>query len=451
MGRKIQTPSDGSVAEVVRLGWPIVVSMLSYTAMGVADVLFVGWVGKAEVAGTGLAVTAIFLVNSFFLGLLAAVKVVAAQATGAGDLPMARSAGWQGLFLAAPAALLVIVLGQLHEPIFALFGAEPAVSAFAGEYFAVRVFAAPFAFAFITLCNAFQGMGDTRTPMVVNLWVNGANIVLDPLFIFGAGPIPAMGVAGAGLATVIACAGGLVLTWVYWAREAGTPVRPDRALLASITRLGIPLGVRFTLDVSGWTVFVGLLARMGETQLAAHVIAVRIVSISFLPGYAISEAAAIMTGQFVGARDYARVRRAFRSALIVAIVVMAAFGVVFLALPDALLGLFQPDPDVLAVGRQLLLVAAAFQVVDAVAMVATGALNGVGDTRTTMIVSILASWLVMVPLAYLLGTVLELGPAGGWIAIAANFLVVGTALTWRFVRGTWRGVGEVVAQAPAPD
>lgn len=429
---------QGSVREVIRLAWPIVVSMLSYTAMGVADTLFVGWIGKTELGAVGLATTAFFLVNGFFLGALNGVKVVSAQATGAKDHRQAESSAWQGAILSIPFGLIVIALGLLHEEIFNLLGGTVGVRTLAGEYLVIRVYSAGFWYVSWAVCNAMQGMGDTRTPMVINIVANGLNVALDPIFIFGLGPIPALGVQGAAIATIIACASGMVLALVLFIRAKGFNPRFEPRVAKRVLALGLPIGVRFFLEIGGWTVFTALLARMGENELAANQIAINIIKISFMPGYAISDAACILAGNYFGAGDFKNVRRSFHNSLKVAVTFMAFFGLLFWIVPDLLIRCFQDDPAVLEIGRELLWVAAFFQIFDAVAMVAVGALNGVGDTRYTMYVSILASWFVLVPMAILLGVTFGLGALGAWLGLTGEIVFVAAVLMRRFYSNGWK-------------
>jgi MATE family multidrug resistance protein len=299
----------GSTSEVVRLAWPIVISMLSYTAMGVADTLFVGWVGKTEVAAVGLAIMAYFLVNGFFLGALNGVKVVSAQAVGGGDPRRADSAAWAGVLLAVPFGLFVIGLGFFKETLFDCMGGTEAVRSLAGEYFGIRVFSGFVWYVTWAFCNAMQGAGDTRTPMWINVTANLMNVVLDPIFIFGWGPVPAQGVGGAAFATVLACAAGMVMAIVLYVRKEGFHPRWDKAAASAVLRLGLPMGVRFFFEIGGWTVFTALLARMGEDELAANQVAINIMKVSFMPGYAVSDAACILTGNYFGAGDLEGVRK----------------------------------------------------------------------------------------------------------------------------------------------
>ena len=427
----------GSMSEVVHIAWPIVISMLSFTAMGVTDTLLVGWVGTTELAAVGLATTAFFLFNSFFMGTLHGVKVISAQATGAEKPELAVHAGWQGVLLAIPFGMLLIALSAMDDVIFGLMGGPADVRELATVYFGWRVLGSPAWFVVIAAGGYFQGIGDTRTPMKVNVVVNIANVVLDVVLIFGLGPVPAMGVAGAAIATAIACAMGAVVMFAIFVSRVGLHPRPHIGLMVRVLRLGVPIGVRYVLNVAGFTVFTAIIARMGEAALAAHQIAFKIISVSFLPGYGISEAATILTGQYVGAGRPESARASYVNAMKLSASLMGVMGMAFWLFPELLVGVFRDDPEVVRLGSQLLLLAAIFQIFDAVAMTGIGALNGTGDTRFTMLMSIGCSWFVLVPLAYYFGVVANLGAVGAWMGITIEVIVLAGISAWRFNTGAW--------------
>lgn len=428
---------SGSPREVAYVAWPIVVSMLSYTAMGVCDTLFVGWLGKTELAAVGIATTAFFLVNALFLGTLRGVKVVSAQLSGADRPAAAVAAGWAGAALAVPFGGIVVVLGLFDSAIFAILGGTPSVQALAGDYFSMRTVGAGFWYVAMGLSGYFQGTGDTKTPMKVALVANGANVVLDPLLVFGVGPIPALGVEGAALATVVNQGVGMIVAIGYFLRRIDFELQWQGEVVRDVLRLGAPMGVQQALSTAGFTAFTALIARMGEAELAAHQVVIKIISVSFLPGHGISQATSILTGQYVGADDLAAARRSFRSAMGIGVALMGAFGLLFFAVPEPLVRIFNTDAEVVSVGTDLLWVAAMFQVVDAVAMVASGALNGTGDTAFTMWVNISCSWLVLVPAAFLFGPVLGWGAVGAWVGLTCEILAVAVVLLVRFLGRGW--------------
>lgn len=436
--RTLRKDKEGSIREVAGVAWPIVISMLSYTAMGVADTIVVGWIGVTELAAVGLATTAVFLINSLFMGTLHGVKVLSSQATGAGEHDRAGRAGWQGVFVAVPFGLMVIVIGLFDAYVFELMGGPPEVQAAAREYFAVRVLGAPVWYIAIALSDYFQGTGDTKTPMKMNLVVNGLNIGLNFLLVFGWGPIEGMGVVGAAWATVLASGVGMLIITTIFVRRVGVRPELDLELVKDLVRVGLPIGVKYTLHIAGFTVFTAVVARMGEVQLAANQIAFKVISISFLPGHGIGEAATVLTGQYLGARKFDGLKRSFYSSLWLSVSVMSVFGVVFWLVPEWFVRIFSDDAEVIALTSELLILAAWFQVFDAVEMTAAGALNGVGDTRFTMWVSIAGAWLVLVPLSILLGLVLELGVWGAWMALTVQIAAMSVAVLWRFWQEPWR-------------
>lgn len=447
-----QLPDRIGVPEVLGLSWPIMVSMLSFTAMIVVDSIFVARLGTAPLAAVGMAMSVTFLVLSFAMGLLRGTRVVAAQRTGAGDQETVRRCLWQGLWLAWAFGLAVAALAPTGDLLFRLMGGSEQVGAYADQYFTVRIAGAPVTFTLLALNSWFEGRGDTRTPMVATVLANGLNIALDPLFIFGWGPIPAWGIGGAAASTVLAVGAGAAFAgWRAWRLLRGRCVsrRPDLGLLRAIVRVGLPMGVSRTLEVGAWVLFVSILARIGEAELAAHVIVVRIVSVSFLPGYAIGEASGVFVGQAIGAGRPELARQAWRSSVVIAMVIMTAMGILFVAVPQPFIAVFDAAPEVAEIAAGLMVVAAAFQLADAVAMVSVGSLTGAGDTRFVMALSIGAGWLVQLPVAWFFVFGLELGAVGAWLGLVFEISALAAIATWRVRGSTWleHGVAGVEEEA----
>ncbi len=442
--------ADPTLGDVAQLAGPITISMLSFTAMGLADTLFVSRLGTEPLASVGLAVSNTFLILAFGIGLMGGARVAVAQATGAHDPDRVLRLGWQALWLAGTVGVLMAGLAPLGAPLFSALGAEGDIAEMANAYFVIRVLGSPITFLTLALKSWFEGRGDTRTPMTANLIANGLNIALDPIFIFGWGGAPALGVGGAALATVLSM--GIAL--LYLALRglpllmAGADRRPERALLAEIWALGSPMGVRQLLGVGAFVVLVSVLARVGAIDLAAHVMVIRIVSVSFLPGHAISEAAGVLVGQSVGAGSPAGARAALRHAMVLGIGVMGLCGVLFVLLPGPLVAVFGVEPDVAELGRRLLMVAAGFQILDAIAMVAQGALNGAGDTRFVMVTSVLGAWLLGLPIAVGLAVPLGLGAVGAWLGLTVEIAGLAAISSWRVRGEAWLERAELRA-APA--
>jgi MATE family multidrug resistance protein len=412
--------------------------MLSYTFMGIADTFMVARIGTTEIAAVGLGMTATFTLTCFGLGLLNAVKVVASQAFGAGNPARSREAAYQGMFIAVVTGLVVLGLTPLSGPILALMGARNGVMVMGAEYFQLRLLGVLPMFLSIAAFGYFQGLGDTRTPMRITVVANLVNVGLDVVLIFGLGPFPEMGTTGAAVATAVAFGlqgGAAVLVLVRSGRTLDFQRRPFRLKGSrELLRLGLPMGMQWFLEVIGWAAFAGFVARQGEVHLAAHTIAIRVISVSFLVGHGIGEGASILTGQAVGARQEGVARRVARRATYLCLGVMGACGLAFVFFGTQIIGFFRPGPEVLDTAVSLLLIAAAFQLFDAVVVVKTGVLNGAGDTRFVMFVGVAIAWTILVPFGYLLCNGAGYGAPGAWWAILLELLVLAAVLAWRWER-----------------
>ncbi len=431
-------PGAMTSRRVMALAWPVMISMVSYALMSAADAIFVGRLGTSSLAAIGLAVTTNWLFLSLPMGLMRGVRVAAAQAVGAGRLRTADALGWQALWLAGIAGALVAMASALGPWAFRVMGASPEVAALAQAYFGIRALAAPLALVELGLTAWFEGRGDTVTPMRANVASHVLWIALDALLVPGFGPIPALGIAGAAWAGVIAMS--VAAAWllvVAAPRLRGAPWRPHRVLLAESARLGFPIGVQRLLDLVAWTALTGVLAGISDVQLAAHVVAIRVLMTSFLPGLAIAEATAVLVGQSVGARRPEDAHDAWRAGVRSAMAVMALGGFAFLAFPDALIAPFHVAADVAPITRHLLAIAAAFQLLDAVATVTYFSLDGAGDTRFTLKASIVLAWGVKLPLGVLLARSAGLGAVGAWLGLTAELVLLLGVLLWRWYSRRW--------------
>ncbi len=434
--------------DVLALAWPIIVSNLSTTALAVVNAIWVGQLGTAELGSIGLATTTMYLITAFPLGLLAAIRTQVATAVGAGDEAEARGFGWQGVWLALGLGALCMTLAPLTPALFPWLGASAEVVGPASSYAAVRLLTAPIALLVTALTSVGQGRGDTRTPMIASVLANVVNFVVDPVLVFGLGPLPALGVAGAALGTALGLLSALVVLLRASPAWLGPLVRPEGRLLRANWRLGAPQAVQYVLDVASFVVFGSLLAGAGDAQLAAHVVVVRIVMASFLPAHAIGEAVSVLVGQSLGGGRGARANAAARLGAIQVTSWMALTGVVLVTAPGLLVGVFGAEPEVVALVKPVLRLYAVIQVLDGLAVVGFGALAGAGDTGFAMRASIAAAWGVKLPIAAALVLWAGLGVLGAWSGLAAEVVVLVIAAAWRF-RGGLAARAVPVAAAPA--
>ena len=352
----------------------------------------------------------------------------------------------QGIGVAVVFGALGAAVAFLGPHLFPFLSGSQEVADQADVYFGIRVLGAPITFLMLGVKSWFEGRGDTKTPMKANLLANGLNIAMDPILIFGWGPIPAMGIAGAALTTVGSVA--VAAIWLFGGSGAvlrRTSPRQRASSWGSILALGAPLGVRSVLEVGAWVLFTSLVARAGEWELAAHVVVMRIIMVSFLPGHAISESVSVLVGQSLGAGRPEGAREAWKAGTLLAVSGMAVMAVLFVVFPEPFIAVFGADERVVEVARSLLVIAACFQIFDAVAMTSHGALSGAGDTRYVMFVGVAGGWLINLPLAWILVVWADLGAAGAWYALTTEIVIVALIYTRRVLGGRW--VESVVVEA----
>ena len=290
----------------------------------------------------------------------------------------------------------------------------------------------PVFLTYVALREVRYGLGDSRSPMVATLLGNATNVALDALFIVGL----EWGVAGAAWAT-LAGHGVEALVLTLGLRESGLG-RVRLGSARALARVGLPTGLQFFVEVGAFALLAALLAALGETEMAAHQVALQIVHFAFLPCYAVAEAASVLAGQAMGAGRPALVPDLGRRALWLT----GAWGglsmVVLLLLGGPIARAFTDDPTLIAAVRALLVVAAAFVVADGANVTFRSLLRGAGDVRYPAVVTVTASWVFTPPLTYLLGYRLELGALGGWLGLLLEIVAGAALLGWRLYRGRWR-------------
>ncbi len=440
-------PAAGGVREVGRLAYPIVLTQMSQTVMHVVDSIFVGRLGAAELGALGFASIWLWTVFSVFSGTATGVQTFVSQAWGAGDERSCGRWAWQGLYALVPAALVSVLLFLwLADPVWRALGAPSELRAHALGYAWTR----PPGFAalavWVVLASFFRGLGDTRTPLVATLIANATNAVLAYGLVLGRLGLPQWGIAGAGVATSTAeWVGAAVLLAAFAGREVtrryGTrPAAPSLAQIRRFLRTGAPIGGQWLLDMGAFALFTSLVARMGSSSMAATQAMISLLSLSFMQAIGIGLAATTLVGRYKGAGELASAERSYRSALKLAVVLAAGVAALFVLAPDALMRMYVDDAEVIALGRPLLALGAAFQLFDALQIVAGGALRGAGDTRWPFLAQTGLAWVVRLPLAWLFAVTLGGGVVGAWYAEFVFILSLAAALALRFRSGAWRDV-----------
>jgi MATE family multidrug resistance protein len=278
------------------------------------------------------------------------------------------------------------------------------------------------------------------------LAANVINGVLDYGLIFGNLGMPEMGVAGAGAASSTAeWTYAALLLFAFRRRRVAQPfqtaaVRPQREPIRRLSRVSLPIGGQWFLEMITFALFTNVVARMGDLQMAASQAFLALLHLSFMQVVGLSVAAGTLVGRYLGAQDVEAAERSYRTSQKLGLMVVVAVATLFLSIPEVLIGLFTQDAEVIRLGRPLLAVGAVFQLFDAVAIVASGSLRGAGDTRWPFMVQTTLAWTTFLPLAYIGGVVLEGGLSGAWLGGAVHVALLSGALAWRWRSGAWKSM-----------
>jgi multidrug resistance protein, MATE family len=439
--------AGGSVREVLELAYPVVLTTMSTTAMNLVDTAMVGRLGATEVGAVGFGGIVLWTFFSLFYGTTSGVQTFVSQAHGAGNPRACGPWLWHGLYAVVPPLIVTLLaMSAFLEAWVGWMGASDALSAHAIAYVSARLPGELGMAVMMVFASFFRGLGDTRTPLYAALFGNAVNALLAYALIFGEWGLPAWGVAGAGVAT--ACGHWSIAVVLAAAlarpalrrRHATGPVRPELAAIRRFLRTGAPVGGEWFMGMTSYAVFTALVARMGDAEMAASQMFVVLLSVSYMQAIGIATAAATLAGRFTGAGDHPAVERSFRSSLALGALLSSGLAVVYVTAGGPLLRLFTDDPAVIALGRPLLAMGAAYQIFDALGIIAEGALRGAGDTRWPFAVHTVLNWVFFVPLAYLLGVRLDYGLFGAWCGGLVFVVALAALLAWRFRSGAWRRI-----------
>ncbi len=438
----------GLVRSLTALALPVVLANISQTLMGLVDTLMVGRLGAASLAAVGVATLVFSAMASALKAMDVAVQTVAARRVGQerwGDTGAVLSAG---LILTLAAGLPLTVGGMLWpERAMVLAASDPAVRTLGVDYLLARVPGMiPFA-AFFVFKGWFDGLGRTRVGMTVGIGMNVLNVVLNWGLIFGNLGLPAMGVAGAALASTLASLAATVAVAALalgpeTRRRCSTPALrlPDRALAGTLLKLAWPAAGQVIGALSAVLVFFAILGRISTVAMAAANVVFRIAALSFMPAIGMGVAVQTAVSQALGRRDPDAAVRAGWTGVGLSVIVMGVFGVFFLVMPGRLMALFAVDADLIAAGTPILRLMGLVQIFDAVGLTLAGGLRGAGANRAVMVIDVCAAWGLLLPSAWFFGVQMGWGLNGAWIGVLVWFFMYAVAVSVWFARGRWRTI-----------
>ena len=443
------TKRSGLTWQVARLAGPLILQNLSQTLLGVIDTYFVSKIGTEALAAVGLAGVMYFAVFMLFRSTANSTVVFVGRAYGENDYAKIGTAVWRSLNVIVWLSLLTFCLPWLFSTLmsFAAPSDSPMVRELATRYLQIRSFEIPLILFSGVVWGFLVGRGDSSTPMKLAWATVIANIFLDWVLVLGNLGMPALGVAGAAYATVLANGLNVILSAiVLWSpinRDLFATSRVQRASWSEIRamlRVSLPLGMGDFIEIASFSLFFAMIARLGTDILAANQIALQYMSLSFTMGVAVNMATSSLVSQYLGAKQPHLATKVAYRACGLAMGAMGLVGLSYLIAPKALMGFFSQEPTVIEAGVTILKLVALYQIFDAFGIVLAGALNGAGDTRFTMWVRAVMAWGMFIPLVWLLAFQLDLGIWGAWVGAFIYLGGLGVVYFFRFRNGRWQAI-----------
>jgi putative MATE family efflux protein len=444
-----QDYTAGSLRRAVfMLSIPMILEMGMESVFAVVDLFFVARIGKHAVSTVGLTESVLTLIYSMAIGLSMAATAVVARRIGEKNEKEAAVAAVQSLYIATGIAVVVSIAGLVWaDDLLRLMGAEVETIAIGTPYVRTMFASSIFVILLFLINGIFRGAGDASIAMR-SLWIaNLCNIVLCPLLINGLGPVPALGLTGAAVATTIGRGVG-VLYQLYHLFNGAHRVRLTKAALAikgavmkSLLQVAWPATLQFIIGSCSWIFLARLVAETGHSEASAgYQTAIRVLMFFLLPAWGISNAAATLVGQNLGAKEVQRAEKAVLQTALYNAIFMAVVTLFFFLFGNRIIGVFARQPEVQAIAVQALRIITAGYIFYGIGMVMSNAFNGAGDTRTPTVINVVGFWIFQIPLAYLLAKFFDMGPTGVFISIPVAETAMTIAAYLLFKRGRWKTV-----------
>lgn len=432
------------VRQTLKLALPVIIAEIGWMAMGVADTLLVAHLGPEAIGATGIGGNVYFTFAIFGMGLMLGLDTLVSHAFGSGDIPAARHWLRTGLVMSMILTPLLMLAFALFLTTIDRWGLNPEVGKQASAYMKVVTWGTGPLLFFAAFRRFLQSVGTVRPVMAVIIAANLINIFGNWVLINGNFGMPALGVVGSAWSTVISraflAAGLYYVVRISHAStfDSGWLKTVSRKDLSNLFRLGFPAASQITLEVGIFSLSGALVGRMSPISLAAHQIVLNISSLTFMIPLGIATAAAVRVGHAVGARERLAATRAGWSAIILAVGIMIALAITFVTIPETLVDIFTDDARIIAAGVSLLALAAVFQICDGLQAVTTGALRGLGDTRTPAVCNLVAHWLIGLPIGIWLAFSANMEVRGIWVGLSTGLIVAGSVLLVAWTRASRR-------------
>jgi MATE family multidrug resistance protein len=440
----------GGAREVLLLGYPLMLSQLSFTLQTFIDRLFLTWYSPEAMAGAVTGLFAVWVVIGLFIGTGEFLTAFVAQYLGSGRPRRVGPTLWQGFYFALLAGVVLALLAPLAPAVFDLAGHAPNLRHYEVQYAQVLLLGGGAVVLMATLSTFFAGRGQTRVILLVNVLVTFVNVGLDWWWIFPRGARPGYGVVGAAWATIVAqlvgaaCYATIMLRRTHRERYGTlTSLRPEPALLLRLLRYGLPTGLQFTLEILAFEIFIIMIGRLGVTPLAATTLAFNLNMLVFMPLLGLGMGVSSLVARYLGAERPEVAERCVHSALLMGSFYMLACGALYVLAPGLLLAPFAMGStvdftEIADTATVLLRFVAFYSIFDMFNVLCASGLKGAGDTRFPLLITFVFSWALLLGPAYVACVVYGYGLYVGWLAATAYVLGLSVAMCVRFRRGGWK-------------
>ncbi|MFM9949411.1 MAG: MATE family efflux transporter [Saprospiraceae bacterium] len=430
---------------IVLLSIPMILEMAMESLFAVVDAFFVAKINVQAVAAVGMTESVITIIYSLAIGLSTAASAMVARRIGEGKPGKAAVAAMQSIYIATAISIIIGIFGLVYaEDVLRWLGGDDDMIRNCVGYTRIA-FGSNIAIMLLFLLNGvFRGAGDAAIAMR-SLWLaNGINIVLDPILIFGFGPIPAFGIEGAAIATAIGRGAGVVYQLnILW---KGTSVihltkehmRFHWKTTVKLLKIAYTGALQFLIASASWIFLMRIIARFGDDAVAGYTISIRLLVFTILPSWGIANAAATLVGQNLGAKQPDRAEISVWRAAFYNMLFLATVSVIYFFSASYLIRIFDDTPAVVEAGVLSLRIICAGYIFFAYGMVISQSLNGAGDTRTPTIINLICFWAMEIPLGYFLAITMGWELAGVCWAIAISETMAAVLCIWVFKRGKWK-------------
>ncbi|RKL61878.1 MATE family efflux transporter [Thermoanaerobacteraceae bacterium SP2] len=433
---------------IFNLAWPAILEMVLSTAVWIFDTAMVGRLSAEALSAVGLGSQLAYTVTFVFAALGVGTAAMVARFTGAGEPEKVDHVAAQSFLIACVIGLFLGILNFLGAGFFfSLVMKDPRVIILGTDYMRIVSVGIVFMVPTLVLNSALRGAGNTRLPMISALLGNSLNILGDYVLIFGHFGFPRLEVSGAAVATSIAqiCGAAVTIGYVTLAKKEiklkfKEIMKIDPRLLWQLVDLSLPASLE-EFSYSGSRLISSMwIANLGTVAFAANQVAVSAESMSFMPGYGFSIAASTLVGQNLGSKRKDLAEDSGWESMKLALLLMGAVGILFLAAPGWLIGFFTSIPEVRDLAAVCIRVGAFEQPTIAISMTLSGALKGAGDTKGTFLISLISTWLIRLPLIFIMVFILKKGLAFVWLATVIQFFLEALLMVLRFRQGRWKDI-----------